>query len=249
MISMNQDENKIKHDVLRAIESGEVKQRSRRYFVLRGALIGVGIGLVLLALLYLASFVLFILRQTGVWFVPAFGLRGWFSFLRSAPWLLIGLMVLFIILLEVLVRRYSFAYREPLAFSVLGIVLVATAGGFLLFETSLHRALFSAAQRRTLPAPIANLYHNFGAERLDDVHTGIILATTSEGFIIQEFCCSATDSVVIASDTQLPAEAGFAPSDTVIVFGLEASDSIHAVGIRKAGSDILWIAPPPARQQ
>ena len=78
---MTNDPNDIKNKILAAIQSGEVKQHSHRYFIWRGILIGTGIGLVLCLVLYLASFILFIMRQTGVWFVPAFGFRGWFAFL------------------------------------------------------------------------------------------------------------------------------------------------------------------------
>jgi hypothetical protein len=241
---MINDENKIKEEVLNAIQRGDIKQHSRRYFVLRGALIGTGIGLVLVAVLYLASFIFFIMRQTGVWFVPAFGWRGWVSFFRSAPWLLIALAAAFVILLEVLVRRYSFAYREPLAYSAVGLVLIVVGGGFLLFETSVHRVLFGFAENHGLPSPVGQLYRGFGEQRFEDIHPGMIIATTSDGFILQEIHENTTDSVVIASDTQLPAESGFAPSDTVVVFGPEASGVIHAIGIQKAGSDILWVAPP-----
>ena len=129
---MDNEENKIKQDVLAAIAGGEIKQRPRWFFVLRGTLVGIGIGLGLCVVLYLISFILFILRETGVWFTPAFGFRGWFVFFRSLPWVLIGLSLIFTAVLEILVKRYSFAYREPLMYSVLGIVAIVAAGGFLL---------------------------------------------------------------------------------------------------------------------
>lgn len=237
-------ENDIKNQVLAAIKSGDVKQHSRRYFVWRGILIGTGIGLVLCLVLYLASFIFFILRQTGVWFVPAFGFRGWFAFFRSLPWLLIALSAVFIIALEILVRRYAFTYKEPLVYSVVGILVIVTAGGFLLFETSLHRTLFGIAEQNNLPAPMEGFYRVFGEQHFDDIHTGMILATTTGGFIFQEFGENATASVVIASGTDLPLESNFIPSDTIVVFGSESGTIIQAVGIREAGSDVLWVAPP-----
>jgi hypothetical protein len=244
---MNDD---IKNKILAEIQSGQLKQRPRWYFVLRGTLVGIGIGLVFCLVLYLASFILFILRQTGVWFVPAFGFRGWFVFFRSLPWLLIALSAIFIIVLELLVRRYAFAYREPLVYSVFGIVLVVFAGGFLLFETSLHRALFLGAEHNNVPSPIGILYRGYGAQRFDDIHAGQIVATTSGGFVLQEAFDNSTATVLVASDTALPTDVLIMPSDTVVVFGSEANDIIQAVGIREAAADIMWspLPPPPVRE-
>ena len=246
---MNDNGDNIKQEVLKAIESGAVKQRPHWYFVVRGVLIGTGIAIVLCLAFYLASFILFMLQQSGVWFAPSFGLRGWFSFFRSLPWLLVGFSIIFVVALEFMVRRYAFAYREPLSYSVLGIVGVVFLGSVIIFETSLHRSLFIQAERRGLPPPIASFYRDYLEQRFDDVHPGMVVATTSAGFVIQEAYDNATASVVVASGTELP-QGVIAPSDTVVVFGSEASNVIQAVGIRKVGSAILWIAPasqqPPA---
>jgi hypothetical protein len=146
--------------------------------------------------------------------------------------------------LEVLVRRYSFAYREPLVYSTFAVVAIALGGGFLLFQTSLHRVLFNSAEHQGLPPPINAFYRGFGEQRFEDIHHGEVLATTSDGFILQESYENATESVVIASDTELPPEGAVLPADTVVVFGPESGTIVQAVGIRKAGSDILWVAPP-----
>ena len=235
----------IKNKVLSAIRSGNVKQRPHWFFVLRGTLVGVGIGLVLCVILYLFSFILFITRETGVWFVPAFGFRGWFVFFRSLPWILIGLSIIFVVLLEIFVKRYSFAYREPLMYSVLGIVIIVAAGGFLLFETSLHQRLLDSARHGGLPV-IGMFYQGFGMEHFNDIHPGVIVGTTTDGFVMQEPFEAEQATVVMASDTDFPPGVTFMPSDTVVVFGNEASDIIEAVGIREVSdSPFPQHLPPP----
>jgi hypothetical protein len=239
---MNDD---IKNKILAEIRSGQLKQKPHWYFVLRGSLIGTGIGITLCLVLYLASFIFFILRQTGVWFVPAFGFQGWFVFFRSLPWLLVGLSAVFVIILELLVRHYAFAYREPLIYSVFGIVLIVFAGGFLLFETSFHRALLSVAEHHALPSPIGDFYRGYGAQRFDDIHPGRVIATTSDGFLIQESDDHGTATVVFASDTVLPTGAIIMPSETVVVFGSESGTVIQAIGIRETEADIFLMPSPP----
>jgi hypothetical protein len=234
----------IKNKVLTAIASGDVKQRPHWFFVLRGILVGIGVGLALGVILYLISFILFITRETGVWFTPAFGFRGWFVFFRSLPWILIGLSLIFIAVLETLVKRYSFAYREPLLYSVLGIVIVVTAGGFLLFETSLHQSLLDSARHNQLPV-IGAFYKGFGTTRFNDIHPGVIVGTTTSGFTMQEPFEVGRAMVVVASDTDFPPGVEFMPSDTVIVFGSEANDVIRAVGIREVSDSPFPAHLPP----
>ena len=113
MINGNQEKS-IKNKVLEAIKSGQVKMRPRWYFILKTILVALGIVMIFLTLLYLISFIIFILRITGIWFAPAFGFEGYGIFLFSLPWLLVIISVLFAIILEVLVKRYSFAYRHRL---------------------------------------------------------------------------------------------------------------------------------------
>jgi hypothetical protein len=225
----------IKNKVLSAIRSGDVKQRPHWFFVLRGTLVGIGVGLAFFAILYLISFILFITRETGVWFTPAFGFRGWFVFFRSLPWILIGLSIIFVVLLEIFVKRYSFAYREPLLYSVLGIVVIVAAGGFLLFETSLHQSLFDSARRGGLPV-IGMFYQGFGVKQFNDIHPGVIIGTTTQGFTMQEPFEAEPATVVLVSDADVPPGVVFVPSDTVIVFGSEAGDVIQAVGVREVSN-------------
>src|ERR1700722_1425847 len=104
----NKEEKLVEHKVLAAIESGQVKMRPRWQFLLQTTLLAVGVIIAFFALLYLVSFIFFILHENGVWFVPAFGVSGWVALFRRLPWALIGLTIIFIIVLEFLVRRYSF---------------------------------------------------------------------------------------------------------------------------------------------
>ena len=112
----------------------------------------------LLALLYFASLSLFFLHDNGTWFIPSFGGRGWFSFLRSIPWFLVLLIIVFVGLLEVLVRRYAFVYRKPLLLSAAGIVVLVIFGGFLIAATPFHRQMKFYANHNQLPPPLAFIY-------------------------------------------------------------------------------------------
>ena len=177
------EEQKIEHDVMSAIESGQIKMRPRWQFVLTATLLGVGAVVLLLTLLYLFSFILFALHESGAWFVPNFGASGWWAFFHRLPWVLIGFVILFVVVLEVLVRRYAFAYRRPLLASALWIIGIVLVGGAIISATRFHNTIFDFARRNGLPV-IGGIYRQFGAPRFDDIHRGDIVQVATGTFVI-----------------------------------------------------------------
>ncbi len=227
------DHNSIYRDIQKSIESGRVCMRPRWHFILRAGLSAVGAVLVFLTLLYLTSFILFALRESGVLFVPAFGRFGWWVFLLSLPWVLIIFILFFILLLEIMVRRYAFAYRRPLLYSAIGIMVLVASGGFVVAATPLHHRMVRLAERRDLPLA-GPMYHHYRDPRLRNVHPGEVTAIQDRGFAMQNRR-SEVIMVTITSTTRLPTGAVFYPGDMVVVFGERANGVIQAFGVRKIG--------------
>jgi len=108
-------------------------------FCVAWTVMGVGIILAGIAGLYLASLLIFIAHETGIATVPVFGWLGIMLFLKSLPWLLILLILAFVIILELLARHYSFAYRVPLIYSTVVILILVVAGGLVVAITPFHK--------------------------------------------------------------------------------------------------------------
>lgn len=133
--------------VLASIRSGKAAMRPRWHFVLKAILLGVGVCIVGLLLLFLAS------------------LSFWrFHEAQRLSVELVLLSIIFIVVLEVLVRRYAFAWRRPLLVSALLILVAALLFGFGLSRTRLHPGLYNYTQRHRLPGP-GYLYRHFGPPR------------------------------------------------------------------------------------
>jgi len=219
----------IKEGVLSAIESGRAKMRSRWYFLFGSFLLGAGVTLFIIALCSLASFVFFSVRQSGAWFAPGFGARGWFAFFHALPLTLILLMIVLAIILESLVKRYAFAYRKPLLYSFLVIAgLVIIAGIFL---APFHRPLLMSARRNQLPIG-GFFYRGYGDPRINDIHRGVITATTSNGFMTKN-AEGGTTRVIITSGTRIFPGPMLRAGDSVVIFGDQESDTVEAYGIRQ----------------
>ncbi len=221
----------IKEQIAEAIKAGRVKMRPRWYFVLRGTLAVLGGVLIALLLLFLVSMIIFMLRQTGTGFAPAFGARGWFIFFRSLPWLLIVFSLIFIGLLELLTRQYSFAYRRPLLYSAVGIIVLVVGGGFLVAGTPLHRQVSRYVLVHHLPIG-EGIYRGIRQRQFDNVYPGVIVATTTEG--MQLFSRRGDlFTIIVTPETRIADEGGFMPDQSVVVFGERvASDTIRAFGVR-----------------
>ncbi|MFH0890804.1 MAG: hypothetical protein V1856_02105 [Candidatus Liptonbacteria bacterium] len=235
-MSDEQGNKNIGDGVLDAIKHGRIKMRPRWHFILKGVLLSLGILLAFLFILYLMSFALFTMQQGGGWFAPVFGMQGWFIFMRSLPLLLIFVAGIFIVVLEMLVNRYSFAYRKPLLYSATGILALVLLGGICM--APMHRGLFRSARENRLPM-MGGFYKNFGPREPQDIHRCQVTALTENGFLAEDIF-GGTSTVVISSQTRLPYGAEFESGDTVVVFGKKAEDgTIPAFGIREIGESDL----------
>lgn len=206
--------------ILEAIQTGELRIRPRWHFILKGTLMGIGVLLAFLLGLYLISLMVFAVRQTGAEFIPSFGAQGWLRFVIALPWLLIVFSILFIILVEILVRRYSFAYQRPLLYSAASIMVIVIGGGFLVASTS-------------LPAMLRGpLYSTFVERELSDLHAGIVETTIDQGFILHDRG-GRSIRVVITPETRRVYHSEFFDGDNVLVFGDLGTSTVQAFGIRK----------------
>lgn len=232
--------------IMDAIRKGKVHMKPRWQFVLLSIFAVTGALLVFLTLVYIASLGVFFLRDSGALFAPSFGGMGWWVLLHSLPWLLIILLIIFVVVLEWLVRQYAFVYKKPLIVSLIGIVAVIFVGGFLISQTPFHRTLMLSARRGLLPPALMFIYRGpLEAPPPGDVYRGEILSTGHNGFLMMDEGGAGTTSVILTPQTRLPYGEDFSPGERVLVVGDMASGSVEAFGVR----EIDEYAPPPSPAQ
>ncbi len=218
-------------DILEKIKKGSIKMRPKWHFALNAGLLITGTLIVCMTLVYLGSFIYYSLHRTGVMFAPEFGLQGWYVFLISLPWLLIALSLCFIVILELLVRHYAFAYRLPLLYSLLSIVVVIFVGGVIVNQTPLHQRLMRSADDENLPFA-GRMYRAYGRPRLPQVHAGIVTGLNDDGCDMEDLRGD-TLSVFITPQTRMPVGMPLLIGDHIVVIGQRFNDTIRAFGIRK----------------
>lgn len=231
--------NELRNKIMRTIQHRGVAMRPRWHFLLISALVTAGVLILVIALLYIASLALFFVRESGGWYAPAFGGRGWFVLLHSAPVLLLVLIALFAVVLEILVRKYSFAYRAPLMISLGGILCLVFIGGFVLAQTSLHRRLEFEARHGHLPPPMEMWYQKpFRGPPPGDMFRGIVVMRDGDKFLFVSSEGAGTSTVQITPKTRLPFGEDFGPGDMVIIIGdPNGTNTIRAFGVRRVDDD------------
>lgn len=174
----------LKNKILEQIKTGHVKMKPRFRFILETFLYIFGIILASLFALYLISFIIFTLRASGALAAPGFGLRGIGILFISLPWLLIVISIVLIIIMELLVKHFSVAYRRPMLYSLLFIIALSTFGALIVDKADLHQALFIRARQNRLPIA-GPLYDTFDSFKPDNLHRGIILTVSTSSLELQ----------------------------------------------------------------
>ena len=212
----------------------------KRHFMLRSALALLGVIIIVLILLYLTSLIILMLQDSGVWFLPVFGWRGWYELLRSLPWILVVLLVAFVAILEILVKRYSLAYRQPLLYSAIAIVLFMLLGGAFIASTPFHGRVSDYWEQH---GPFSRgFYRALRYPRLENVHRGVILERMDDGFLMENRR-SEKLHVRVNSQTRFPLGTNFSEGEGVVVFGKRHGEEIQALGIRSMQEGTLPKGP------
>lgn len=234
--------DKLKNSILKKIQAGEVAMTPRWHFVLKTVLVVTGVVLTVLGLLYVLSFVLFVLRATGVLFVPYFGFHGVIAFLQSTPWLLVALALVFVVALELLVRQFAFAYKKPLLTVLGGIVLIGILGTIAIAQTPLHTELESRAHMGRLPI-MGAVYREYGEQISHVAHVGTISALDSDGFVLVNRRGSELE-VRLTEETKIPRHVVLSEGMAVVVLGTVHEGRVVAEGIRSIPPEVLEMRGP-----
>ena len=238
---MNSDSQKssISDKVLKQIEKDQVKMRPKIYFILKALLIMSGIFIVALFVLYLVSFIVFALQASGAWYLSRFGFQGIKASIFLIPWLLIFVALFLVITLEALVKQFSFSYRRPILYSVLGIIIFVFLGSFAIGKTGLHPNLFQKAKEGRLPVA-EEFYRGYGMGKFHNVHRGVVSELTNNGFSIKT-CREEVLLVIVTPETLFLFEGNVEMYDGVIILGERDDHIITALGVRKINDKIGFL--------
>lgn len=173
---MKKENNKktIKEEVVSKIKKGEVKMKSRSFFILKTVLTFGLIVLLSLLVLYLGSLIVFVFRANDMMLFSGMGFQGIRIVLLSFPWYLFVLVVILIVFVEIIAKNFSFVYRRPLIYSFIGIVFLVALGSLMVEAMSVHDSFFDMAKEERLPVA-GGMYKHLGRLDMDSAYFGTLL--------------------------------------------------------------------------
>jgi hypothetical protein len=224
------------NQVLCAIRDGKVCMRPRWQFILRAVFAIIGAIALVLSGVYLMSFIIFVSRSTGVGYAPLLSPRGWQVFFASLPWVLILLTIALVLGLEILLRRYAFAYRRPVIYSFFGLLVLIVGGSVIITATSFHHRIAQSSRVQRVVPFVHTFYSDFRDAQFGGVFRGVVqrVATDTLYFVNRsgtQYQVYITPGTLFLSG-QLPAA-----SNTIVIFGAPSGTAIEADGIGVLESD------------
>jgi len=233
------ENDSIKKDVLERIKKGEIKMKPKLYFVLRPIIFLFLLMLLFATVIYFLSFILFIFKINASGTLMVFGLRGLESIFLSLPWGLIILILVSIIVFEVLLVKFKFAWRRPVFYSLLGVIILFFLVGFAIHCTSLQRSLYSFSKEHALPA-LGPLYEEYERVDFHGVYCGVVSEISATGFELEWI-----DNPEVKFEVNVPS--GFTKhkdleeGDIVIVIGSRKDETINLVDLTELESEIFCV--------
>jgi len=229
-MNKNFKKTELTEKVIDKVKSGQIKMKSKMHFILKTTLFFLITSFTALFVVFLISFIIFILKANGVWFLPGFGFKIIGTFFISLPWILILIAIALIIVLELLVKNFSFAYRRPIFYSILIIIMFVALGSFAIEKTKMHNDLFLKAKEGKLSIA-GKFYRGLEKSKSPYMHKGIILEVIDDGFYLKTFNGEIL-AIIIDSETKLPLDRGIDNNDQVIILGERNNNEVKAINIR-----------------
>ena len=237
-------------EVLDLIKEGRVKMKPKAYFIMKTSLLCLAVAALGLFIFYLVSFIIFALKASGAVFLPSLGLAGLAELLLSLPWLLIFAAVFLLVVLEILVKHFSFVYRRPVLYSLAALLCFVAFGSFVVAKSGLHDNLFLRAQNNNLPL-VGVIYHNLDVSKHHRWCQAMVLCFPADGWVLVQEASGRQIRIVTTTQTFFPFGQQIERGDILIILGDKNEDVVRVNAVRKVRSceDNCWMTvPSPAGQ-
>ncbi len=228
----------LKDNLLVSIKTGKIGMKPKWHFMLKGLFYLSGLLLSILVGMYFLSFILFILRESGLWWTPGFGFAGLVFFVTMSPWLLIVITLVFLATVYLLARHFGHNYRHHATYTLIAVVLLVTLGASIIDYLAVHDRVRDLTDRRQIPG-LSPLYRESKKHHQPDITAGQITAIGDNELRISNH---EGEYSVLLQEAKHPA--AYIPSvgEHIMIFGpLIGTSTIKAKGIRPL--------PPPMERQ
>ena len=237
----NNDNATLQKNILDKIRNDEVTMRSKNYFAFKVVLLVIVAVLVLLTSSLLVSFIFFSVSVSGRLLLLGFGWRGFEVFFITFPWGTLLIDIIFVVLLESLLKKFQFGYRNPILYTLGSILLITVFIGIVIEKTPFHDSLLHREETQTLPPVIGSFYIDVKRPPHErGVFRGTVASIDGNTFVLQsgdidpdldDATSSLSLRVVLGSNVM--ASSLVSVGETIFVAGNITNGNIYPYGITK----------------
>jgi len=130
--------NNLKTKILETVHHNNIQMTPKWKFALYSSLGVISIIFAFLVVIFIISLVLFVFSKYGLMDMSFFGFVHIVNMLRAIPILLLLCTIVLLVLIEVLSQQYAFAFRRPLAVTLLAGTSIIVVISFFISQTPLH---------------------------------------------------------------------------------------------------------------
>jgi hypothetical protein len=166
--------------------------------------------------------------------MPMFGFMATLKALSAIPFLLLLFTILLFIMIEIISRKYTFAFKQPLVVTLLCITLCAAVVSFFISETPMHEYIHDYAKSHRIDM-MARAYDRplpFKQKEDMTVIRGEVVATTSTSTSVMLF-----DGVILTAYASTSLVDRFIQPEIgkdIVLFGTFLGDTFEILDIREA---------------
>jgi hypothetical protein len=189
---------------------------------------------IFLAAVFVFSLMLFVLSRYGFMYMPFFGFMATVKALSAIPLLLLFATIVLLVLIEIISRQYTIAFKRPLVVTLLSITSFAAVVSYIISQTGIHEYIHSYAKLHRLDM-MSRAYDRpipFKPRGDMTVIRGEVVATTSTSTSVRLF-----DGVVLIAYASTSFNNTFVQPEVgrdIVLFGTFLGDRFEIIDIREA---------------
>ncbi len=228
---MTQTKKTIEEKILIQIKEHGIKQKPKWQFALHTFFLSAMMLSALILTLYLVAFISLVGDEHEL--INIFGLGPQFTmvFLKAVPWMLISLLVLIFIVLQILIRYFSFGYKHSVLATLSVTFVLVLVINFILGAFDPRHTIARFGERGNIPL-LKEVHSTFRNEKQRDTLRGIITNISGNTYTLETTRGSTTVTFFVASTTHIISEEGPKLGDMVFVVAPRKGDTLQATIIR-----------------
>jgi len=220
----------MKEKILREIREKHIAIKPKWQFVLKTILIIFVLSIVAFYIMFHTSFLFYSLHHNGSLFLPQFGMSGIKRLFWSFPWLWAIAGILLTVIFGIIIENKTRAYRFPLLYTVLAVIIVVTLTGVLCVILPIHTTLRKINAGAEIPI-IGPLYNGLPENELFQTYIGEVSDLQKNSFTLINRNGQA-ETIYLEPQTDLPNDFQLENGVEVMIIGEEKAGCVEAEGIR-----------------